>query len=113
MKPGAALVDVAIDQGGCAETSRPTTHAEPTYRIGDVVHYAVANMPGMVPHTSTMALTNATLSYALALADHGLAKALRGSSALRRAANVLGGQVTHPGVAEAMGMSVTPPEALV
>jgi alanine dehydrogenase len=113
MKPGSALVDVAIDQGGCAETSRPTTHAQPTYRVGDVVHYAVANMPGMVPHTSTMALTNATLSYALTLADQGLATALRGNAPLRRACNVLGGQVTHPAVAQAMDMTATPPEQLV
>jgi alanine dehydrogenase len=113
MKPGSALVDVAIDQGGCAETSRPTTHAEPTYRVGNVVHYAVANMPGMVPHTSTMALTNATLSYALTLADQGLAGALRGNTALRRACNILDGHVTHPGVAEAMRMSTTSPDALV
>jgi alanine dehydrogenase len=113
MRPGAALVDLSIDQGGCAETSRPTTHANPTYLEEGVVHYAVANMPGMVPHTSTLALTNATLSYALAIADHGFAEALRRDAALRRACNVLDGRITHPGVAEAMKMPVTPPEALL
>jgi alanine dehydrogenase len=113
MHPGAALVDVSIDQGGCAETSRVTTHADPTYVAEGVVHYAVANMPGIVPHTSTFALTNATLSYLLAIADHGFAAALRRDSALRRAANVLGGHVTHPGVAEAAGVAVTPPEQLL
>jgi alanine dehydrogenase len=113
MRPGAALVDIAIDQGGCAETSRPTTHAQPTYVELGVVHYAVANMPAAVPHTATYALTNATLSYALALADHGVAPALRRDAALRRAANVLDGHVTHPGVAEAVGLAATPPEQLV
>jgi alanine dehydrogenase len=113
MRPGAALVDLSIDQGGCAETSRPTTHADPIYRVDDVVHYAVTNMPGMVPHTATLALTNATLSYALALADHGFTDALRRDQALRRACNVLAGHVTHPGVAEAIGVPVTAPEALL
>ncbi len=113
MRPGAALVDVAIDQGGCAETSRPTTHAHPTYVEDGVVHYAVANMPAAVPHTATFALTNATLSYALEIADHGFAAALEHNPALRRACNVLDGHVTHPGVAEAVGVPVTPPEQLV
>jgi len=113
MRPGAALVDLSIDQGGCAETSRPTTHADPTYRVDGVVHYAVTNMPGMVPHTATLALTNATLSYALAIADHGFADALRRDPALARACNVLAGRVTHPGVAEALGMSATAPETLL
>src|SRR5216117_1018376 len=113
MRPGAALVDLSIDQGGCAETSRPTTHADPTYRIDGVVHYAVTNMPGMVPHTATLALTNATLSYALALADHGFADALRRDPALARACNVLAGRVTHPGVAEALGVSAAAPESLL
>src|SRR5206468_1473237 len=101
MRPGAALVDLSIDQGGCAETSRPTTHARPTYVDEEVVHYCVTNMPAAVPHTATFALTNATLSYALEIADHGFAEALRRNSALRRASNVLAGRVTHPGVAEA------------
>jgi alanine dehydrogenase len=113
MRPGAALVDVAIDQGGCAETSRPTTHADPTYVEEGVVHYAVTNMPGIVPHTSTFALTNATLSYALEIADHGLAGALRRTAALRRACNVVAGTVTHAAVAEAVGMPATPPEQVV
>jgi alanine dehydrogenase len=104
MRSGAALVDVAIDQGGCAETSRPTTHADPTYVDGGVVHYCVTNMPGIVPHTSTYALTNATLSYALEIADLGLAEALRRRPPLRSACNVLDGRITHPGVAAALGV---------
>ncbi len=103
MRRGAALVDISIDQGGCAETSRPTTHADPTYVEEGVVHYCVTNMPGVVPHTSTHALTNATLSYALALADQGFAAALRASAPLRHAANVVAGRITHPGVAAAVG----------
>jgi alanine dehydrogenase len=113
MRPGAALVDLSIDQGGCAETARPTTHANPIYREEDVVHYAVTNMPGIVPHTSTLALTNATLSYALELADHGLELAIRRSEALRKACNVIDGHLTHPAVAEAMGLPVVPPERLL
>jgi alanine dehydrogenase len=113
MRPGSALVDLSIDQGGCAETSRPTTHADPIYRVDGIVHYAVANMPGMVPHTSTFALTNATLSYALDIADHGFADALRSSSALRRACNVLAGRVTHPGVAASLGTAATPVDPLL
>jgi alanine dehydrogenase len=113
MRPGSALVDLSIDQGGCAETSRPTTHADPIYRVDGVVHYAVANMPGMVPHTSTFALTNATLSYALDIADQGFVDALRSSFALRRACNVLAGRVTHPGVATSLGMTATPVEQVL
>jgi len=113
MRPGAALVDLSIDQGGCADTSRPTTHARPTYVEEGVVHYAVTNMPGIVPNTATLALTNATLSYALEIADHGLAAALRRSPSLRRACNVLDGQVTHPAVAEALGLTAVPPEEIV
>lgn len=104
MRPGAAIVDVAIDQGGCIETSRPTTHAEPTFTAHDVVHYCVTNMPGAVPRTSTYALTNATLGYGLALADKGLDRALAEDKALRRGLNVYNGRVTHRGVAEAFGM---------
>ena len=103
MRRGAALVDISIDQGGCAETSRPTTHADPTYVEEGVVHYCVTNMPGVVPHTSTFALTNATLSYALEIADEGFAPALRASTPLRTAANVIDGEITHPGVAAAVG----------
>ncbi|MGH7961703.1 MAG: alanine dehydrogenase, partial [Candidatus Binatia bacterium] len=103
LKPGAAFVDVAIDQGGSAETSRPTAHHDPIYREEGVVHYCVTNMPAIVPHTSTFALTNVTLSYALELADKGLA-ALRDNPALRRGLNTLQGQITHPGVATAFGL---------
>src|SRR5881296_3991055 len=113
MRPGAALVDLSIDQGGCADTSRPTTHADPIYRVEGVVHYAVTNMPGMVPHTATLALTNATLSYALEIADQGFAEALRRDPALRRACNVLDGHVTHPAVAEALGMTAAPAEEII
>jgi alanine dehydrogenase len=113
MRRGSALVDVSIDQGGCAETSRPTTHTSPTYVEEGVVHYCVTNMPGIVPHTSTYALTNATLSYALALADQGFAAALRASAALGHAANVVDGHVTHPAVAAAVGAQVTPVEQVL
>src|SRR4029450_11045567 len=113
MRPGAAFVDLAIDQGGCAETSRPTTHARPIYVTDHVVHYCVTNMPGIVPHTSTHALTNATLSYALAIADLGLGQALRGSAALRRACNVLDGHGTHPAGAAAAGVDLAPPDVLL
>ena len=104
MKPGAVMVDVAIDQGGCFETSRPTTHHEPTFEVDGITHYCVANMPGAVPITSTHALTNATLPYALALADHGVAEAIRRDPGLRLGVNVAGGKVTHPAVAEGVGM---------
>jgi alanine dehydrogenase len=103
MKQGAVLVDVAIDQGGCFETSRPTTHREPTFEIEGITHYCVANMPGAVPITSTHALTNATLPYALALADHGVADAIRRDPGLGLGVNVAGGHITHPAVAEAVG----------
>lgn len=102
MKPGAAFVDISIDQGGSAETSRPTAHHDPIYREEETVHYCVTNMPAIVPHTSTYALTNVTLSYALELADKGLL-ALQENPALRRGLNTLQGQVTHPGVATAFG----------
>lgn len=104
MRPGAAIVDVAIDQGGCIETSRPTTHAKPTYIEEGVVHYCVTNMPGAVPRTSTYALTNVTLGYGLALADKGLHRALAEDEALRRGLNVHDGAVTHEGVASAFGL---------
>ena len=104
MKPGAVLVDVAIDQGGCFETSRPTTHREPTFEVDGITHYCVANMPGAVPITSTHALTNATLPYAIALADHGVAAAIEKDPGLGLGVNVAGGRVTHPAVAEAVGM---------
>ncbi len=110
MKPGAVLVDVAIDQGGCFETSRPTTHREPTFAVDGITHYCVTNMPGAVPISSTHALTNATLPYAIALADRGVAGAIRRDPGLRPGINVAAGQVTHPAVAEAVGTSCVPVE---
>ncbi|HWT90189.1 MAG TPA: alanine dehydrogenase [Solirubrobacterales bacterium] len=110
MKPGAVLVDVAIDQGGCFETSRPTTHRDPTFEVDGITHYCVANMPGAVPITSTHALTNATLPYALALADLGFDEAIRRDPGLRLGVNVAGGKVTHPAVAEGVGMEYVPVE---
>jgi alanine dehydrogenase len=110
MKPGSVLVDVAIDQGGCFETSRPTTHRDPTFEVDGIIHYCVANMPGAVPITSTHALTNATLPYAIALADHGVAEAIRRDPGLRPGVNVAGGKVTHPAVAEGVGTSYVPVE---
>jgi alanine dehydrogenase len=113
MKPGSVIVDVAIDQGGCAETSHPTTHAEPTYVVDNVVHYCVANMPGGVPRTSTYALNNATLPFTLALADKGWQVALREDAHLRNGLNVCQGKVTCKEVAEALGLAHTPPETLL
>jgi alanine dehydrogenase len=104
MKPGAVLVDIAIDQGGCFETSRPTTHAEPTYVLDGVIHYCVTNMPGAVPRTSTFALTNATLPYVRALADHGWQQAIANDPGLARGLNVHAGQLTHEAVAAALGL---------
>jgi alanine dehydrogenase len=110
MKNGAVLVDVAIDQGGCAETSRPTTHSEPVYSVDGVTHYCVTNMPGGVPITSTKALTNATLPFVEAIADHGLAEAVARDHALARGVNVVDGSVTYEAVAEAHGLDYTPLE---
>jgi alanine dehydrogenase len=110
MKEGAVLADVAIDQGGCAETSRPTTHSEPVYTVEGVTHYCVANMPGAVPITSTKALTNATLPYAEAIADHGLREAVARDPALARGVNVLDGKVTYEAVADAHGLDYEPLE---
>lgn len=104
MRPGTVMVDVAIDQGGCFETSHPTTHAEPIYTVDGVVHYCVANIPGAVPYTSTLALTNATLPYAIKLTDMGWEKACRADAGLAAGLNVVDGKVTFPGVAEAFGM---------
>lgn len=103
MKPGAVIVDVAIDQGGCVATSRETTHNDPVYTLHGVVHYAVGNMPGAVPHTSTYALTNATLPYMAALVQHGVAEALRRDAALVHGLNTAAGEVVNPVVAEALG----------
>jgi len=104
MKPGAVLVDISIDQGGCFETSRPTTHAEPTFVVDGVIHYCVANMPGAVPRTSTLALTNATLPYVRALADLGWQAALRRDPGLAAGLNVHAGEITHEVVAKALGL---------
>jgi len=111
MKPGSVIVDVAIDQGGCCETSRPTTHAEPTFVVDDVVHYCVANMPGGVPRTSTYALNNVTLPFALALADKGAKRALLDDPHLRNGLNVHAGKVTHREVAEDLGYEFVDAEA--
>ncbi|HEU5432116.1 MAG TPA: alanine dehydrogenase [Thermomicrobiales bacterium] len=108
MRPGSVVVDVAIDQGGCIETSRPTSHTHPTYLVDDVVHYCVTNMPGAVPRTSTIALSNATLHYGLELADLGLAEAVARDPALARGVNVFDGKLTYPAVAEAFGLPYTP-----
>ena len=108
MKPGSVLVDVAIDQGGCFEGSRPTTHADPTFTVHNSTYYCVANMPGAVPNTSTWALTNATLPYAVRLANHGWRQALTDSPALALGLNTHAGQVTYQGVADAFGMPCTP-----
>ena len=108
MERGSALVDVAVDQGGCAETSRPTTHRDPRYVEEGVIHYCVSNMPGAVPHTSTYALTNATMTYALEIADRGWRGAAERDPALGGGVNVVDGQVTHRAVAEAHGLDFTP-----
>jgi alanine dehydrogenase len=108
MKEGAVLADVAIDQGGCAETSRATTHSEPVYTVDGVTHYCVANMPGAVPITSTKALTNATLPYVEAIAEHGLAEAVARDPALAHGVNVLDGKITYEAVAEAHGLDYQP-----
>jgi alanine dehydrogenase len=113
MKERAVLVDVSIDQGGCFETSRPTTHSDPVYEVDGVTHYCVANMPGAVPVTSTFALTNATLPYVLALADEGLVGALDKLPGLKPGVNVAAGKVTHPAVAEGVGVDYTPVEEVL
>ena len=110
MKPGAAIVDVAIDQGGCCETSRPTTHADPTFIVDDIVHYCVANMPGAVAHTSTYALNNATLPFVLALAGKGAVQAMADDPHLMAGLNVHRGKLTYRAVAEVQELDYTPPE---
>jgi alanine dehydrogenase len=107
------LVDIAIDQGGCFETSRPTTHAAPTYVEEGVIHYCVTNMPGAVARTSTFALNNATLPFVLALAAKGWRRALVEDPHLRAGLNIAGGRVTHKAVAEALGLPYTPPESVL
>ena len=113
MKPGAVVVDVAIDQGGCFETSHATTHADPTFVVDGVVHYCVANMPGAVARTSTFALNNATLAHAVALADKGWKQAISDNPHLKAGLNVALGQVTHEAVAQALGHAFVPPERLL
>ncbi|HST55800.1 MAG TPA: alanine dehydrogenase [Solirubrobacteraceae bacterium] len=109
MRRNAVLVDVSIDQGGCFETSRPTTHSDPTFEVDGITHYCVTNMPGAVPITSTYALTNATLPYVLELADKGVERALAENPALKHGLNVAGGQITHPAVAEALSQLASDP----
>ena len=113
MKAGSVVVDVAIDQGGCIETVRETTHSDPVYRCHDVLHYAVGNIPGAVPHTSTYALTNVTLPYVVQLADHGVAGAVATDAALRAGVNVVGGRLANPVVAEALGAVAGDPVELL
>jgi alanine dehydrogenase len=113
MQPGSVIVDVAIDQGGCVETIKATTHENPTYVVDGVIHYGVANMPGGVPRTSTLALTNATLPYAVQLANKGWKQALKDSLALRKGLNVIDGKVTYPGVAEAFGLELHDPASFL
>jgi alanine dehydrogenase len=113
MKRGSVIVDVAIDQGGCCETSRPTTHAEPTYIVDDVVHYCVSNMPGGVPRTSTLALNNATLPYLVKLANKGYQKALSEDKNFLAGLNIFKGQVTYKAVADVFGYQYADPEVLI
>jgi alanine dehydrogenase len=113
MKPGSVVVDVAVDQGGCIETIKPTTHEQPTYVVDGIIHYAVANMPGGVPRTSTLALTNATFPYTKRLAKHGWKQACRDDPSLFLGLNVIEGKVVYPGVAEAFGLPVADPQTLV
>jgi alanine dehydrogenase len=108
MRPGTVMVDVAIDQGGCFETSEPTTHDDPIYVVDDVVHYCVANMPGAVPHTSTLGLTNVTLPYAVQIANKGWETALNEDPELKRGLNIAGGKIVYKDVAEAFDMGYTP-----
>ena len=107
MQPGTVLVDVAVDQGGCIETCKPTTHENPTFIIDDIIHYCVANMPGAVPYTSTMALTNATLPYALQLANKGWEKACVENEDLKKGLNIIKGDVVYKAVADAFGLPYT------
>jgi alanine dehydrogenase len=113
MKPAAVLVDVSIDQGGCFETSRPTTHSNPTYEVDGIIHYCVTNMPGAVPVTSTYALTNATLPYVLELAGYGVRAAAARDPGLRLGINVAGGRITNPAVAASLAMPLTPPDEVL
>jgi alanine dehydrogenase len=105
MKPGSVIVDVAVDQGGCVETAKPTTHDNPTFEIDGVIHYCVANMPGAVPYTSTFALTNATLKYALKIANNGLQKAFTTTPELAKGVNIMDGKCVHKAVADSLALS--------
>jgi len=113
MKKGSVIVDVSVDQGGCIETTKATTHADPTYFVDGVLHYGVANMPGAVPNTSTLALTNATLRYGLAIADKGWKQAVKDDASLAKGVNVLDGKITYKGVADAHGMDYVSLESLI
>jgi len=113
MKKGAVLVDVAIDQGGCFETSKPTTHSDPIFTVDGIVHYCVANMPGGVAKTSTMALTNATLPYAVEIANKGWKRAFQETPEIKLGANVVKGKVTYKAVADAFDLEYTPIDALI
>jgi len=113
MRPGAVIVDVAIDQGGCVETMHATTHEDPIYLVDGIIHYGVANMPGGVPRTSTLALTNATFPYVMALANKGWMQAIKDNAALRKGLNIADGKVTYQGVAEAFGLDYHPPEGII
>ena len=113
MKPGAVLVDVAIDQGGCFEMSHPTTHADPTFEVDGIIHYCVANMPGAVPRTSTFALTNATLPYALDLANKGFERAIADDAGLREGVNTFAGKLTYEAVATSQNLEYTPLDSLL
>ena len=113
MKPGAVMVDVAIDQGGCFETSHATTHTDPIYFVDGVLHYCVSNMPAAVPHTSTYALTNATFPYLAELCSKGLEQACRDNAAIRAGVNTYAGHITHAGVAESQGLAWSELRALV
>ena len=108
MRPGSVIVDVAVDQGGCVETIRPTTHSAPVYKVDGVLHYGVPNMPGVVPRTSTLALTNATLPFIVRLSSEGPERAIRSDAALAMGVNLAYGRVTHRGVAEAHGLRFEP-----
>jgi len=113
MKKGSVIVDVAIDQGGCIETAKPTTHDDPIYEVDGIIHYCVANMPGAVSMTSTLALTNATLPYALELADKGYKKAAQENPELAKGINVIAGKITYPGVADAFSLENTSLESVI
>jgi alanine dehydrogenase len=113
MKKGSVIVDVAIDQGGCVETAKPTTHDDPIYEVDGIIHYCVANMPGAVSMTSTIALTNATLPYALQLADKGYKIAVRQNADLAKGVNIIDGKVTYKGVADAFGLECTALDAVL